>query len=1075
MDSSTTICPVCTLFLRPGITLKQHLTSHPKQKVIEALVKLASVEEQPKIQNPPVPSSPQQTHPGTSQANSSILNQSWNQPTPVQLGPPPNVTPVHGNHVFIYQQSMSTTSPQGNVLQVNPLSQQYLYHPPIYNPQMMPYVYQQQQVILSSNSLHPPQMRALPFELPNVPPPPEGIIVEDDDENKKEEDSEVNKESIDLTSKEETRVEEEEENVQLEPSKKNAVSEVKTVEDFESEQAELNDIPPDEYVDSAGEEDCAPEEENIESKDFVDSPHSHHSEWKTDSELSKACQTQNAPSNSPLPLIEPQEPVPEHRRNFVEMGQTEYFYLNPQNNHYQENFHTPTTSNVSVAYTTHKEPENYEQSEPIYTSANILHGNDHMDFVNLDDIVIIGDFTTNPVASHVENFENPIHDRPTTLMTIGEIQEQPKVDYESHRKVDDYEHPKIDYEHPKIDYEHHKIDYTEHTKIDYDHPINDYEHPKIDYAEHRDLEESMSRGSSHVNIRSDERMPARGELSGQESLGGSSDITWNRLQYQECNSRMSHPYEMIGRESWDASDSESFDTPSLKRQNVTQVSCEPNDYDNDVPTIISYTGPPLNFKCSTCGEDFATSKDRKEHEMEKHPEKSKRNVIGSEIGKKTVRKLVIKAKTTKTKSEPNFDNVFTNKLKLENPVELKSDAIVVEASVKVDDPIEITDIKMICPLCDCVLDSAKSLKKHRLEVHKQSNLTRHKCLTCGDIFQNEYKYTEHLKIHPLECRLCGKLFYRKQNIKLHMKRHLGLKPYKCDICEKSFITRQKHDEHKNIHTGEAPINCNFCDEKFRRHSNLVQHRNRHHFMLKKKVKDYICQCGEVFHSKKKLAWHKEIHDSKPKACTHCSEKFLHMSSLTRHMRRAHNDKFLPEETRQNENVECPICKGVYLRSSLDVHIKNHSGTRPYTCLMCNKDFTTKWNLKLHKWTHANRNSKPFKCDQCKGAFIRESDYTAHMNSHKSVRPYTCNYCGAQFIRKYNCLRHVKEHENDKTFNCTVCGKSFHRSYYLKDHMRVHSGVRPYTCHICGKTSTTKSNHNKHVQIHHAREPVSTEN
>lgn len=151
-----------------------------------------------------------------------------------------------------------------------------------------------------------------------------------------------------------------------------------------------------------------------------------------------------------------------------------------------------------------------------------------------------------------------------------------------------------------------------------------------------------------------------------------------------------------------------------------------------------------------------------------------------------------------------------------------------------------------------------------------------------------------------------------------------------------------------------------------------------------------------------------------------------MSSLTRHIRRAHNERFLPNEERVSENVECPICKGVYLRSYLEVHVRNHSGHKPFTCLVCNKSFTTKWNLKLHKWTHASRTAKPFKCDQCKGAFIRESDYVAHMNAHKSVKPYTCNYCGAQFIRKYNCQRHVKEHEKVKTFSCQVCGKSFHR-------------------------------------------------
>ncbi|KAJ8974637.1 hypothetical protein NQ317_019871 [Molorchus minor] len=422
--------------------------------------------------------------------------------------------------------------------------------------------------------------------------------------------------------------------------------------------------------------------------------------------------------------------------------------------------------------------------------------------------------------------------------------------------------------------------------------------PKSDFNEQRDIEESISRGSSNVNIRTDERMPARGELSGQESLGGTSDITWNRIQYQEGGSGMSHSYDLFGRESWEASDSESTEIPVMQRLETRSdfQQHEYNDNENDTPTIVSYSGPPLNFKCSTCGEGFVSSKDRKEHELDKHPNKIKNNLIGLEIGKKKVKKLVVKLKTDKSESENNFDNVFTNKLKLENNVEQEPNVSEEQiTTIKTDElNIEIRDMKSVCPICDCFLENAKALKLHRIEVHKENPDVRHKCLTCGEAFPNEYRYTEHLKIHPLECRLCGKLFYRRQNIQLHMKRHLGLKPYKCDVCEKAFVTRQKHDEHKNIHTGDAPIKCNLCDETFRRHSNLVQHRNRNHFQIKKKIRDYICHCGEIVHSKKKLAWHKEIHDSKPKACTQCSEKFIHMSSLTRHMRRAHNQKFLPE-------------------------------------------------------------------------------------------------------------------------------------------------------------------------------------
>ena len=582
-----------------------------------------------------------------------------------------------------------------------------------------------------------------------------------------------------------------------------------------------------------------------------------------------------------------------------------------------------------------------------------------------------------------------------------------------------------------------------------------------------------------ANIRSDERMPPRGELSGQESNGAASDVTWNHPQCHEGSCGTT--YDLVARETWngsEASDTEATvgavprppDTISLQTYGA---------YDNDdTPTVSGFREPPITYRCPICRESFDCPKERKEHQKERHQAKEKaNNLIG--VGLRKAKKLVIKPKkgNDEMKVENSFD--FTNKLKLEANIKetqednKNSDKVNI-AHVEDDKIKKVINNPTVCTFCDMVLPKGISLKLHQMEEHNFPENARYKCKICGEAFVKGAKYTDHLQVHPLECRLCGKYFYRRQNMQLHMKRHLGIKPYKCNVCEKAFLTKQKHDEHKNVHTGNSPIKCNLCDESFRRHSNLIQHRNVHHLNKKKPMKDYMCLCGEVFHSKKKLAWHKEIHDLKPKACTQCSEKFIHMSSLTRHIRRAHNNRFVPNVDRVSENVECPICKGVYIRSSLEVHIRNHSREKPFMCSTCNRGFTTKWNLKLHNWTHASRTSKPFKCDQCKGAYIRESDYVAHMNSHKSIKPYTCNYCGAQFIRKYNCQRHVREHEKVKNYSCHMCGKTFHRSYYLKDHMRVHNGLRPFSCHICGKASTTKSNHNKHVRIHHAREPLSVE-
>lgn len=167
MESGNIVCPVCTLFLRPGITLKAHLSSHPKQKVIEALVRISSGETDPKLQ--PSTSTQNESAPVTMPPSN---NNGWNSSSMPVNTVYPNFGTMPGNHSFIYQQFMSSSAPPPNVMNVNPLTQQIVTIPTVFNPQMMcpPYVYQQQQVIMSSGpSVMSVVQKPLPIELPTSP------------------------------------------------------------------------------------------------------------------------------------------------------------------------------------------------------------------------------------------------------------------------------------------------------------------------------------------------------------------------------------------------------------------------------------------------------------------------------------------------------------------------------------------------------------------------------------------------------------------------------------------------------------------------------------------------------------------------------------------------------------------------------------------------------------------------------------------------------------------------------------------------------------------------------------------
>ncbi|XP_075976479.1 uncharacterized protein LOC142976795 [Anticarsia gemmatalis] len=557
------------------------------------------------------------------------------------------------------------------------------------------------------------------------------------------------------------------------------------------------------------------------------------------------------------------------------------------------------------------------------------------------------------------------------------------------------------------------------------------------------LSEGRSEGEPPLNICADERMPPRGELSGQES-NGDMESPWGGM-YPDVPP--TEPYDLIARESW-VSDGSDVDVGEKRDTLEEELS-----FGRALPRV---------WTCGVCGARAASPRDLRAHKALAHPHPPAPPALPAPLAPPAPRAPVSYSRL-----------VSDRKIKKE---EKSHDAVVMPGNL-------LATIDTKEPIASSILQAYESLEeaKPKLEgLIKQESKRRRKdyvCPTCKVDQGSDAAFTAHLRQHPLECLTCGKCFFRRANLALHMKTHLGIKNYKCDVCEKRFITRQKLMEHHNVHTGRTPVKCTVCDDTFRRYSNMVQHRDRHHLQKRAKVRDFVCGCGLVFHSRAKLLWHKETHDDKPKACLYCSDKFVHAASLTRHVRRSHNEYFLSDKGKlKGENVPCPVCKQVYLRANLRAHLLTHSGQRPHVCMVCNKSFTTKWNLKLHRWTHMSRSAKPYKCALCAGAFVRHSEFVSHMHAHKSVRPYTCNYCGCQFIRKYNCQRHVREHESAKKFVCKVpeCGKSFHRTYYLSEHMKVHSGARPFACNICGKTSSNKSNHNKHVRIHHAREPVATE-
>lgn len=77
----------------------------------------------------------------------------------------------------------------------------------------------------------------------------------------------------------------------------------------------------------------------------------------------------------------------------------------------------------------------------------------------------------------------------------------------------------------------------------------------------------------------------------------------------------------------------------------------------------------------------------------------------------------------------------------------------------------------ICKICGIVVQK-RNWKSHSI-IHKK--VTAFKCLSCEKLYESKPAFLRHIHKHDENpkhiCSICGKSFYRKDHLKLHLKTH----------------------------------------------------------------------------------------------------------------------------------------------------------------------------------------------------------------------------------------------------------------------------------------------------------------
>ncbi|KAJ8922320.1 hypothetical protein NQ315_004263 [Exocentrus adspersus] len=331
----------------------------------------------------------------------------------------------------------------------------------------------------------------------------------------------------------------------------------------------------------------------------------------------------------------------------------------------------------------------------------------------------------------------------------------------------------------------------------------------------------------------------------------------------------------------------------------------------------------------------------------------------------------------------------------------------------------------------CTVCGKGFIGKALLETHEEIHLDikRYICDVCGKRFTvgrylEVHRQLNHKKeLYGIEelyhCKLCGRKFTFEKSLRRHQsvmiksqlrKYRRKIRAYRKVPSNKERPTGKKKYIHK-LKPNQKPewYTCKICFEKFTSRKELFAHKPVHdddndfNVNVEKYVYDeqhdfYVCNnCSAEFQSKEEVEKHYETHEEKYE-CNVCNNVISGALNFSCHMQLHRQDKQFP----------CPLCRHITNRkSAMLVHI-----------------------MRLHFKKY------DFQCQSCGKGFTDASTFKEHENVHLGLKPFTCIVCNKEFVySRYLVAHQVRNHrvrvlDKDSKTQCHMCSKIFARNETL---------------------------------------------
>lgn len=252
----------------------------------------------------------------------------------------------------------------------------------------------------------------------------------------------------------------------------------------------------------------------------------------------------------------------------------------------------------------------------------------------------------------------------------------------------------------------------------------------------------------------------------------------------------------------------------------------------------------------------------------------------------------------------------------------------------------------------------------------------------------------------------------------------------CNFCEKVFENQSDLRDHLiNIHIKGFYFNCELCGKAFPTQDNLDLHTKSKHPILAKRAQHLRNALGlddQMGSPAKRSRLEGTLNTStsilpsntilslpvaniasigtfSSSPCNTLNIAFplvrpISFSSLSSIVPNLNSLTPIPKESLSMNNNEenkkstgCPVCGAVLSpKTNLNVHLRTHSGVRPYACVLCNNRFRQKAHLMKHFRCSHNQKQPPHVCPFCKFESNSSNDLYRHIagNHSQEVTPAT---------------------------------------------------------------------------------------